>query len=99
MWWTNHTSQIWRKKKKIPGTLRRVSDSSRSEAGALYSAFLISKWGFHFENHGSVSEICGKTLYIDKATSVMQNSTDLGLCCFPTMTIWITILSWSLYEK
>lgn len=52
MWWTNHTSQIWRKKKKIPGTLRRVSDSSLSEAGALYSAFLISKWGFTLRTMG-----------------------------------------------
>lgn len=37
MWWTNHTLQIWRgKKKKIPGTLRRVSDSSLDLKQALY---------------------------------------------------------------
>lgn len=100
MWWTNHTSQIWREKKKDSwDPPQSFWFKPGSEAGTLYFAFLISKWGFYFENYGSVSEICGKTLYIDKAKSVMQNSTDLGLFCFPTMTVWITIPSWSLYEK
>lgn len=63
MWWTNQTSQIKKKKKDSWDPPQSFWFNPGSEAGVPYSAFLISKWGFHFENHGSVPEICGKTLY------------------------------------
>ena len=62
MWWTNHTSQIKKKKKDSWDPPQNFWFNPGSEAGVPYSAFLISKWGFHFENHGSVPEICGKTI-------------------------------------
>ena len=45
MWWTNHTSQMKKKKKKIPGTLRRISDSTLD----LKQAFHILHFWFPSE--------------------------------------------------